>query len=72
MYLGEQINIFRSGSLGMEQQSNELLMNHFSGSILAGTVNGSIILFNQLSSLMFKILNELQIRLAKYLSTAGN
>lgn len=71
MHLGEQINIFRNGSLGMEQQSNELLMNHFSGSILAGTVNGSIILFVQMSNLMFKILNELQSRLAKYLTTAG-
>jgi DNA damage-binding protein 1 len=71
MFLGEQINVFRNGSLGMEQQSNELLMNHFSGSILAGTVNGAIILFIQTSGLMFKILNELQNRLGKYLSSAG-
>ena len=72
MHIGEQINVFRHGSLGMQQESNELIMNqHIQGSILAGTVSGSIILFSQLSSTLFKILNELQSRLAKYLITAG-
>lgn len=71
IHLGEQINIYRHGSLGMQQQSNEIFNTHFQGSILAGTVSGSIILFAQLSPLMFKILNELQTRLAKYISTAG-
>ena len=55
----------------MQQQSNELLANHFYGNILAGTVSGSIILFAQLSNMMFKILNELQSRLSKFLTTAG-
>ena len=55
----------------MQQQSNEIFNTHFQGSILAGTVSGSIILFAQLSPLMFKILNELQSRLAKFISTAG-
>ena len=71
IHLGEQINIYRHGSLGMQQQSNEIFNTHFQGSILAGTVSGSIILFAQLSPLMFKILNELQSRLAKFISTAG-
>lgn len=53
------------------QQQNELLNTHVHGSILAGTVNGSIILFTQLSSQLYKILNELQTRLAGFLVTAG-
>lgn len=71
VHLGEQINVFRHGSLGMQEQSNELLNNHFQHMTLAGTVNGSIILFAQMSDVMFKILNELQVRLAKFLTTAG-
>ncbi len=71
MHLGEQLNVLRHGSLGMQQQQNELFANHFNESILGGTVNGSIILLVSISSTMFKILNELQIRLAKYLTTAG-
>ena len=71
IHLGEQINVFRHGSLGMQQQSNELLSNHFQCRILSGTVSGSIILFAQLSNMMFKILNELQIRLSKFYTTAG-
>ena len=68
MHLGEQINVFRHGSLGMQQQQqNEAFANHFHGSILGGSVNGSVILFVGISSAMFKILNELQIRLAKFL-----
>ncbi|CAF0930077.1 unnamed protein product [Brachionus calyciflorus] len=72
MHIGEQINAFRHGSLGMQQESNELIINHhIQGSILAGTVSGSIILFSQLSNTLFRILNELQNRLAKYIITAG-
>ena len=55
----------------MQQQSNEQLANHFFGTILAGTVTGSIMLFAQLSPQMFKILNELQSRLAKFLTSSG-
>ena len=55
----------------MQQQSNELLSNHFQCRILSGTVSGSIILFAQLSNTMFKILNELQTRLSKFYTTAG-
>ncbi len=72
IHLGEQINVFRHGSLGMQQQSNELLSTHFQCRILSGTVSGSIILFAQLSNTMFKILNELQTRLSKFYTTAGN
>mgnify|MGYP001810367594 CR=1 FL=1 len=71
VHIGEQINVFRHGSLGMQQQSNELFNAHFQGSILAGTVSGSILLFAQLSPVLFKILNELQNRLSKFISTAG-
>ena len=71
MHLGEQVNVFRHGSLGMQQQQNELFTNHFNGSILGGTVNGSIILFVGISTAMYKILNELQQRLSKFLTTAG-
>ena len=71
MHLGEQINVFRHGSLGMQQHSNESLAAHFSQSIVGGTVSGSIILFIQLSNYMFKILNELQTRISKVLSTPG-
>jgi DNA damage-binding protein 1 len=71
IHLGEQINVFRHGSLGMEQQSNELVSNHFQCRILSGTVSGSIILFAHLSNVMFKILNELQIRLSKFFTTPG-
>ena len=69
MHLGEQVNVFRHGSLGMQQQQNELFTNHFNGSILGGTVNGSIILFVGISTAMYKILNELQQRLSKFLTT---
>jgi hypothetical protein len=71
IHLGEQINIFRHGFLGMHQQSNESLSSHISGNVLAGTVNGAIILFCQLSPSLYKILDELQTRLSKYLITAG-
>ncbi len=71
IHLGEQINVFRHGSLGMQEQVNEVLSNHITGSILAGTVSGSIILFAQLSNTLYKILNELQTRLAAFLVTAG-
>lgn len=71
IHIGEHINIFRHGSLGMHQQSNDSLGEHITGSILAGSVSGSILLFSQLSDHMFKILNELQNRLAKTLITAG-
>ena len=75
IHLGEQINVFRHGSLGMQQQqqasSDSLLATHFYGTILAGTVGGSVILFAQLSDVMFKILNELQARIAAHLTTAG-
>lgn len=72
MHIGEQINVFRHGLLGMQQESNELIINqHVQNSTLAGTVSGSIILFCQLSPVLFKILNELQTKLSKYLITAG-
>ena len=71
MHLGEQINVFRHGSLGMQQQSNEMLANHFQGRILSGTVSGTIVLFANLSNTMYNIFNELQFRLAKFLTTAG-
>lgn len=71
IHLGEQINVFKHGSLGMEQQQNEILASHFNGSILGGTVNGSVILFVSISNQMFKILNELQLRLSKFVTTVG-
>jgi DNA damage-binding protein 1 len=72
IHLGEQINVFRHGSLGMQEQTNnELLSSQITGSILAGTVSGSIILFAQLSPLLYKILAELQARLGGFLVTAG-
>ena len=55
----------------MEQQQNEILASHFNGSILGGTVNGSVILFVSISNQMFKILNELQLRLSKFVTTVG-
>lgn len=55
----------------MEQQQNEVLASHFNGSILGGTVNGSVILFVSISNQMFKILNELQVRLSKFMTTVG-
>jgi DNA damage-binding protein 1 len=70
IHIGEQINVFRHGSFGM-QQSNELFASHFQGMIIAGTVSGAIMIFSQLSNTMFKILSELQARLAKHIVTAG-
>jgi DNA damage-binding protein 1 len=72
-HLGEQVNVFRHGSLVMQEQqsSNELLTNQVQGSVLAGTVSGAIILFTQLSEVLYKILNELQMRLGAFLVTAG-
>ena len=70
IHIGEQINVFKHGSFGMPQ-SNELFATHFQGMIIAGTVSGAIIVFSQLSNSMFKILNELQTRLAKKIVTAG-
>ena len=55
----------------MQEQANELLSNHIHGSILGGTVSGSVILFAQLSTVLYKVLNELQTRLANFLVTAG-
>lgn len=71
IHLGEQVNVFRHGSLGMQQQQNELLASHFNGSVLGGTVNGSVILFVSISNLMYKILHELQVRLSKFVTTVG-
>ena len=70
IHIGEQINVFKHGSFGM-QQSNELFANNFQGMIIAGTVSGAILIFSQLSNTMFKILNELQTRLSKKIITAG-
>ena len=53
------------------QESNELFASHFQGMVIAGTVSGSILIFSQLSSTMYKILSELQARLAKKIITAG-
>jgi hypothetical protein len=74
MHVGDQINVFCHGSLGMKHQTSEMLEDSFHQSVLAGTVNGSILLFGQLSKPIFKILQELQTRLAKYLLkfTAGD
>jgi len=55
----------------MQQQQNELLTTHFNGSVLGGTVNGSVILFVGISNPMYKILSELQNRLSKFVTTAG-
>lgn len=70
IHVGEQINVFKHGSFGM-QESNELFASHFQGMVIAGTVSGSILIFSQLSSTMYKILSELQARLAKKIITAG-
>jgi DNA damage-binding protein 1 len=70
VHIGEQINVFRHGSLGM-QQSNELFTQNFQSMVIAGTVSGSIVLFAQLSNNMYKILSELQRRLVQFITTAG-
>lgn len=70
MHIGEQINVFKHGSFGM-QQSNELFATHFQGMIIGGTVSGAIFIFSQLSNNMYKILSELQSRLAKQITSAG-
>jgi len=69
IHLGEMVNVFRHGSLVMEHLGDNTVPH--TGSILLGTVHGSIRLITRLPQDLFDTLSELQRRLAKKIKSVG-
>ncbi len=70
LHVGDMINVFRHGSLIMQQAAADQTVQT-SGSILYGTVHGSIGIITQLSPDLFNFLKELQGKLAKQIKSVG-
>lgn len=69
IHLGEWVNVFRHGSLVMQNLGDNTVPH--TGSILVGTVQGSIKLITQIPQDLYDMLNELQNRLAKTIKSVG-
>jgi len=68
-HLGEFVNVFRHGSLVMQNLGESTMATQ--GSVLFGTVNGTIGLVTQFPAEQFNLLKEIQDRLAKTIRTVG-
>lgn len=68
-HLGDYVNVFRHGSLVM--QNNIEQSNLTQGSVLFGTISGSIGMVTQLKSDFFNFLLELQERLNTVIKSVG-
>ncbi|ESO97964.1 hypothetical protein LOTGIDRAFT_209160 [Lottia gigantea] len=68
-HLGEFVNIFRHGSLVMQNVGEN--MTPIQGSVLYGTINGTIGLVAQLPQEFFLFLQDVQQRLAKVIKSVG-
>ena len=69
-HLGEFVNVFRHGSLVM-QNLGESTMATQGGSVLFGTVNGTVGLVTQFPPEHYNFLKEIQDRLAKVIRSVG-
>ncbi|CAG0918721.1 unnamed protein product [Notodromas monacha] len=69
-HVGDMINVFRHGSLMMTQAAaDQNLLTQ--GSILYGTVHGSIGIVTQVTSELFNFLKDVQSKLAKQIKAVG-
>jgi len=69
IHLGEMVNVFTHGSLVMQDLGDNTVPH--TGSMLMGTVLGSIKLITQIPQDLFDLLSELQSRLAKKIKSVG-
>ncbi|XP_023326230.1 DNA damage-binding protein 1 [Eurytemora carolleeae] len=69
IHLGDSVNVIRKGSLVMENLGDSAVP--YTGSMLVGTVLGSIKLITQIPQDMFDLLEELQSRLTKKIKSVG-
>ncbi|XP_070551484.1 DNA damage-binding protein 1-like [Ptychodera flava] len=68
-HVGEFINVFRHGSLVMQHPGESSTPTQ--GSVLYGTVNGSIGLVTQFSEELYNFLSEVQNKLTKVIKSVG-
>jgi len=68
-HLGDHVNVFRHGSLVMQNLGDSTIPH--TGSVLIGTVLGGIGLVTQLPQDFYEFLNDLQQRLAKTIKSVG-
>ncbi|RZF44983.1 hypothetical protein LSTR_LSTR001944 [Laodelphax striatellus] len=69
-HLGDMVNVFRHGALVRQQHFGETSAPT-TGSVLFGTVFGSIGIVTQISSELFEFLQDLQERLAYVIKSVG-
>jgi DNA damage-binding protein 1 len=69
IHLGEAVNVIRHGSLVMEHLGDSTVPH--TGSMLVGTVLGSIKLITQIPQETFDLLKEVQTRLTKKIKSVG-
>ncbi|CAG0895305.1 unnamed protein product [Darwinula stevensoni] len=68
-HLGDMVNVFRHGSLVMQQVTETSITTQ--GSILLGSVNGCIGLVTQLPQELYSFLEEVQKKLTKVIKSVG-
>jgi len=68
-HLGEFVNVFRHGSLVMQNLGESTMATQ--GSVLFGTVNGTVGLITQFPPEHYNFLKEIQDRLAKVIRSVG-
>merc|ERR1711962_1138715 len=68
-HLGEFVNVFRHGSLVMQNLGESTMPTQ--GSVLFGTVNGTVGLVTQFPPEHYNFLKEIQDRLAKVIRSVG-
>lgn len=69
IHIGDQVNVFRDGSLVMQNLGDNTIPHN--GSILMGTVDGSIKLITQIPQEFYEFLSDLQSRLCKKIKSVG-
>lgn len=68
-HLGDFVNVFKHGSLVMQNSSEQSISTQ--GSVLFGTISGSIGMVTQLSASFFEFLSNLQDRLNSVIKSVG-
>ncbi len=68
-HLGDFINTFRHGSLVMQNIGESTIPTH--GSVLFGTVNGTVGLVTQLTEEFYHFLLEVQNKLTRVIKSVG-
>ncbi len=69
IHIGDQINVFRHGSLVMENLGDSSTQH--SGSVLYGTVHGAIGMITSLPQEFFQFLADLQKNLCRTIKSVG-